>query len=249
VSHSGVRTAFPSGALDLELKPGSAAAALVRTAARLVPERRLGDVLPGVRGSCRDSGVSAGTFYTVFADARGFHEAVLHRIAASDGAQAVARRLPEGASIAARAVRRTPEAQARLAARVTGHHVAHRADLLAADFRARLLVVGSLGNDPDLDGTAVGVFRRLHAALDGLYAVVLQELLDTAGWVPRPPFTTGTLAIGLTAMADGLLLRRIVDPGIEVVTLFEDLVTSCLSTATCRADEVADLDDFVAAAS
>lgn len=52
-----------------------------------------------------------------------------------------------------------------------------------------------------------------YARIDEAVVPVVETLLASQGWAPRPPFDVRALAMVFTALAEGLVLRAVADPG------------------------------------
>jgi hypothetical protein len=85
--------------------------------------------------------------------------------------------------------------------------------------------------------------RQLYEHVTQVQVVGYEELLAAWGREPRPPYNLRTIAITITAIADGLVSRRLFEPDLDVTTLFEDAVRSLIPTLSRRKGAPDDLDE------
>lgn len=205
-------------------------------------------LLPGVRAVCKAAGVATSSFYWAFPDVEAFWAELLRTIADNDIVLAYVPEtvtLLEAAAAEIRADRTAllPVVRATAAANLEFHLQEGR-----AAFQLQLMLLGANGGPPELSDTVRAQYRRLYASIHELHDAAYDRFLDASGRVPREPFTVRSISIVLTALADGLLLRALLEEGTDVVTLYEDAVTALLAVVTAGDDGGADLGSVLSSA-
>ncbi len=89
----------------------------------------------------------------------------------------------------------------------------------------------------------MAAMSQLYEHVTQVQVIGYEALLDAWGREPRPPYDLRTVAVTITAVADGLLLRRGFEPDLDVTTLFEDAVRSLIPTLSRRIGAPDDLDE------
>ena len=215
---------------------------LLGAGASLVLERRTGEVLPGVREVCQRAGRSTAVFYGHFENLADFHGALLEQLLSTDVAFEVMARTMELLAEVSQKIRVCPPDDIpRLIASVAAANMQGQLAIGLPAFRSRLLIMGTADDPARRHGTAA--LRRLYDHVIEVQIIGYKELLDAWGREPRPPYDLRTIAMTITALADGLVLRRCFDPDLDITTLFEDAVRSLIPTLSRRIGTPDDLDE------
>jgi AcrR family transcriptional regulator len=227
----------------MTVDPGSSAReSLLDAGAALVQERRTGEVLPGVREVCQRAGRSTAVFYGHFENLAGFHDDLIDQLLSSDVAfEVMGKTMNLLAEVTQRIRTCSPDEIPRLIASVAAANMQGQLDIGLPAFRARLLFIATA--DDRARRQALMAMRRLYEHVTDVQILGYKELLDAWGREPRPPYDLKTIAITITAVADGLVSRRLFEPDLDVVTLFEDAVRSLIPTLSRRIGVPDDLDE------
>lgn len=105
--------------------------------------------------------------------------------------------------------------------------------------RALILEAGSTGTAGDL-------VAELYGSIQDRFEPVYAELLAAWGRKMRPDLTVGDLAVALTALVEGLILRSAVDPDAVPDDLFGRLVASLVPVLSVEAGNVTATDEHLA---
>ncbi len=222
--------------------PAPARSSLLEAGAALVNERRTGEVLPGVREVCQRAGRSTAVFYGHFASLAAYHDALIDQLLTNDVAFEVMAKTMDLLAHVTEKIRTGPAADIpRLIASVAAANIDAQLSIGMPNFRTRLLLQATA--DDRAHQQAQAALRRLYEHVTQVQVIGYEALLDAWGREPRPPYDLRTVAITLTAVADGLLVRRGFEPALDVTTLFEDAVRSLIPTLTRRVGTPDDLDD------
>lgn len=225
---------------------GGVADRLLQAGRELLEVTELPTLLPGVRAVCKAAGVATSSFYWAFPDLEGYWIELLRSIADND---IVLSYVPETGALldaAAAAVEEDPSALLEMVRQLAASNLEfHQGDGRAA-FRLQLLLMGAGGAPPELAEAVRSEYRRLYGVIREIHDAAYARLLTAAGRTPREPFTIGSISIAITALADGLLLRGLLEDGTDVVTVFEDAVTALLAIATTGPGGEADLGAILA---
>jgi len=217
-------------------------ASLLAAGADLVQERRTGEVLPGVREVCLRAGRSTAVFYGHFENLAAFHDALIDQLLSTDVAFTVMAETMELLAVVTEKIRSGPADDIpRLIASVAAANMDGQLAIGIPAFRARLLFLATA--DDRARRHALAAMRRLYEHVTQVQVLGYDALLDTWGREPRPPYDLRTIAITITAVADGLVSRRLFEPDLDVTTLFEDAVRSLIPTLSRRVGTPDDLDE------
>ena len=215
---------------------------LLDAGADLVNSRRTGEVLPGVREVCQRAGRSTAVFYSHFASLAAYHDALVDHLLTTDVAFEV---MAKTMDLLAEVTQKIPTAPAsdipRLIASIAAANIGAQLEIGMPDFRTRLLLQAT-AKDQAHDQAQLAL-RRLYEHVTDVQVVGYDALLSAWRREPRPPYDLRTIAITITAVADGLLVRRGFQPDLDVITLFEDAVRSLIPTLTRRVGQPDDLDE------
>lgn len=215
---------------------------LLAAGAALVNERRTGEVLPGVREVCQRAGRSTAVFYGHFASLAAYHDALVDELLTTDVAfEVMAKTMDLLAQVTQKIRTGPPEDIPRLIASVAAANIDAQLEIGMPDFRMRLLLQATA--EDQAHAQAQRALRRLYDHVTQVQVVGYDALLDAWGREPRPPYDLRTIAITITAVADGLLVRRGFEPDLDVTTLFEDAVRSLIPTLSRRIGTPDDLDE------
>ena len=215
---------------------------LLRAAAELVQERRTSEVLPGVREVCQRAGRSTAVFYGHFDNLAAFHDELIELLLSTDIAFEVMADTMNLLAEVTQAIRSGPaEHIPRLIASVAAANMDGQLEKGIPAFRARQLFVAT-ADDPARQH-AMAAMRRLYEHVTEVQIIGYQALLDAWGREPRPPYDLRTIAITITAVADGLIHRHGFEPELDVTTLFEDAVRSLIPTLSRWIGTDDDLDE------
>lgn len=215
---------------------------LLAAGAALVNERRTGEVLPGVREVCQRAGRSTAVFYGHFASLAAYHDALVDELLTTDVAfEVMAKTMDLLAQVTQKIRTGPPEDIPRLIASVAAANIDAQLEIGMPDFRMRLLLQATA--EDQAHAQAQRALRRLYDHVTQVQVVGYDALLDAWGREPRPPYDLRTIAITITAVADGLLVRRGFEPDLDVTTLFEDAVRSLIPTLSRRVGAPDDLDE------
>jgi len=219
-----------------------ARASFLAAGATLVHERRTGEVLPGVREVCHRAARSTAVFYGHFENRAAFHDALIDQLLSTDVAFTVMTETMELLAEVTERIRSGPADDIpRLIASVAAANMDGQLAIGLPAFRARLLFLATA--DDRARRKALVAMRRLYEHVTQVQVVGYQALLETWGREPRPPNDLRSIAITLTAVADGLVSRRLFEPELDVTTLFEDAVRSLIPTLSRRVGTPDDLDE------
>ena len=208
----------------------------------LVQERRTGEVLPGVREVCQRAGRSTAVFYGHFENLAAFHDELIDQLLSTDVAFEVMAQTMELLAEVTQKIRTCPPDDIpRLIASVAAANMEGQLAIGLPSFRARQLFVGTA--DDRARRHAMAAMRQLFEHITQVQIVGYEALLDAWGREPRPPYDLRTVAITITAVADGLVLRRGFEPDLDITTLFEDAVRSLIPTLSRRIGTPDDLDE------
>lgn len=208
----------------------------------LVQERRTGEVMPGVREVCQKAGRSTAVFYGHFENLAAFHDDLIDQLLSTDVAFEVMARTMELLAEVTQKIRSCPADEIpRLIASVAAANMEGQLAIGMPAFRARQLFVATA--DDRARRRSMVAMGRLYQHVTEVQVVGYQALLDAWGREPRPPYDLRTIAITITAVADGLMLRRGFEPELDVTTLFEDAVRSLIPTLSRRVGTPDDLDE------
>ena len=217
-------------------------ASLLDAGAALVQERHTGEVLPGVREVCQKAGRSTAVFYGHFDNLAGFHDALLDQLLSTDVAfEVMARTMDLLRDVTEKIRTGPPDDIPRLIASVAAANMDGQLAIGIPAFRARLLFLATA--DDRARRHALAAMRRLYEHVTQVQVVGYEALLAAWGREPRPPYNLRTIAITITAVADGLVARRLFEPDLDVTTLFEDAVRSLIPTLSRRTGTPDDLDE------
>jgi len=217
-------------------------ASLLNAGADLVNERRTGEVLPGLREVCQRAGRSTAVFYGHFENLAAYHAALVDQLLSTDVAfEVMAATMDLLAEVTGKIRTGPAEDIPRLIASVAAANIDAQLAIGMPAFRYRLLLQAAA--DDGARQQAVVALRRLYDHVTQVQVLGYQGLLDAWGREPRPPYDLRTVAITITAVADGLLVRRGFEPELDVTTLFEDAVRSLIPTLTRRIGTPDDLDE------
>lgn len=215
---------------------------LLDAGAALVQQRRTGEVLPGVREVCQVAGRSTAVFYGQFENLAAFHDALIDQLLSTDVAFEVMAQTMELLAEVTVKIRTGPADDIpRLIASVAAANMEGQLAIGIPAFRARLIFLATADDRARRQG--ITALRRLYDHVTQVQIIGYEALLDAWGREPRPPYDLRTVAITITAVADGLVLRRQFDPELDVVTLFEDAVRSLIPTLSRRIGTPDDLDE------
>lgn len=221
--------------------PPAARSALLDAGASLVSERRTSEVLPGVREVCQRASRSTAVFYGHFDSLATYHAALISQLLSTDVAfEVMASTMQLLAEVTKKIRTGPPEEIPGLIASVAAANVDAQLAIGMTAFRNRLLLQAT-ADDP-ARRLAVEALQRLYEHVTGVQVLGYRTLLETWGREPRPPYTLETVAITITAVADGLLLRQGFEPDLAVTTLFEDAVRSLIPALTRCTGHPDDLD-------
>ncbi len=210
--------------------------------AALVSERRTGHVLPGVREVCIKADRSTAVFYSHFDSLATYHRVLIDQLLSTDIAfEVMATTMNLLADVTERIRTGPSEDIPGLIASVAAANIDAQLAIGMTAFRNRLLLQAT-ADDP-ARRQAVEALRRLYEHVTEVQVEGYKDLLDTWGREPRPPYDLKAVAVTITAVADGLLLRRGFEPELAVTTLFEDAVRALIPTLTRRVGTPDDLDE------
>ncbi len=222
--------------------PSGPLASFLDAGAALFNERRLGEVLPGVREVCQRAGRSTAVFYGHFENLAAFHDVLIDQLMATDVAFEVMATTMDLLAEVTQQIRTCPVDQIpRLIASVAAANIDAQLRIGMPAFRSRLLLQATA--DDRAHQRAQPAIRRLYQHVTDVQVLAYEALLDAWHREPRPPYDLRTVAITITAVADGLLVRRGFEPDLDVITLFEDAVRSLIPTLTRRVGTPDDLDE------
>ena len=217
-------------------------ASLLEAGAALVNERRTSQVLPGVRLVCQRAGRSTAVFYGHFANLAAYHDALIDQLLSTDVAfEVMAKTMDLLTEVTGKIRTGPPEDIPRLIASVAAANIDAQLAIGMPAFRYRLLLQATA--EDRAHQQAITALRRLYDHVTQVQVLGYEALLDAWGREPRPPYDLRTVAITITAVADGLLVRRGFEPDLDVTTLFEDAVRSLIPTLTRRIGTPDDLDE------
>lgn len=230
----------PGQGSDWAARP--ARASFLDAGAALVNERRTGEVLPGVREVCQRAGRSTAVFYGHFDNLAGYHDALIDQLLSTDVAFEVMATTMDLLAEVTQKIHVCPIDQIpRLIASVAAANIDAQLALGIPAFRTRLLLQATA--DDRAHQRALPAMRRLYQHVTDVQVIAYQALLEAWHREPRPPYDLRSVAITITAVADGLLMRRGFEPELDVVTLFEDAVRALIPTLTRRVGAPDDLDE------
>ena len=222
--------------------PAPARSSLLEAGAALVNERRTGEVLPGVREVCQRAGRSTAVFYGHFASLAAYHDALIDQLLTTDVAYEVMAKTMDLLAQVTEKIRTGPADDIpRLIASVAAANIDAQLAIGMPNFRMRLLLQATA--DDRAHRQAQVALRQLYEHVTQVQVIGYEALLDAWEREPRPPYDLRTVAITLTAVADGLLVRRGFEPDLDVTTLFEDAVRSLIPTLSRRVGTPDDLDE------
>jgi len=215
---------------------------LLEAGASLVLERRTGEVLPGVREVCQRAGRSTAVFYGHFENLAAFHEVLLEELLSTDVAFEVMAQTMELLAEVTQKIRTCPPDDIpRLIASVAAANMQGQLAIGLPSFRSRLLIMSTAEDQARRQG--VIALRRLYEHVTEVQIIGYKALLDAWGREPRPPYDLRSVSITITAVADGLVMRRCFEPNLDITTLFEDAVRSLIPTLSRRIGTPDDLDE------
>lgn len=215
---------------------------LLEAGAALVVERRTGEVLPGVREVCQRAGRSTAVFYGHFENLAAFHDELIDKLLSTDTAfEVMAQTMELLAEVTEKIRDCPPDDIPRLIASVAAANMQGQIAIGMPSFRSRLLFLATAEDRARRQGLAA--LRRRYEHVTQMQIVGYEALLDAWGREPRPPYDLRTVAITITAVADGLVLRRGFEPDLDITTLFEDAVRSLIPTLSRRIGTPDDLDE------
>lgn len=228
---------------DGRAPPGTTArGSLLAAGEALVQKRRTGEVLPGVREVCQMASRSTAVFYGHFENLAAFHDALVDRLLSTDVAfEVMARTMDLLVEVTEQIRTGPPDDIPRLIASVAAANMEGQMAIGIPSFRARLLVLATADDRARRSG--VLALRRLYDHVTEVQIVGYHALLDAWGREPRPPYDLRSVAITITAVADGLMMRRGFEVDLDVTTLFEDAVRSLIPTLSRRIGAPDDLDE------
>ncbi|MEO5680002.1 MAG: hypothetical protein ABIS47_10075, partial [Acidimicrobiales bacterium] len=219
-------------------------ASLLDAGSALVSERRTGEVLPGVREVCQRAGRSTAVFYGHFENLAAYHDALIDQMLSTDvGFEVMATTMDLLTEVTGKIRTGPPEDIPRLIASVAAANIDALLEIGMTAFRNRLLLLATA--DDQARRRAVMALQSLYDHLIEVQIVGYAALFDAWGREPRPPYDLRTVAITVTALADGLLVRHGFEPDFDVTTIFEDAVRSLVPTLTRRIGAPDDLDDVL----
>lgn len=177
-------------------------ASLLDAGAALLRERPVGALFHQVTASevARRAGRTIGAFYHHWPDQDSYRRDLLsyvlapEQVPSQETAAAVADALAGGLDTA-EIVRRN--ARDNLAFGVT-----------RPEFVLSVVLWGQARQDDDVRALLQHLYRGATDALVPMYGA----LFAANGWVPRPPFTLESVAVTITALLDGLVMRAVVEP-------------------------------------
>lgn len=217
-------------------------ASFLEAGANIVHQRRTGEVLPGVREVCLRAGRSTAVFYGHFENLAAFHDELINELLSTDVAfEVMARTMDLLAEVTQKIRVCSADDIPRLIASVAAANMDGQLAIGVPAFRARQLFVATA--DDRARGHAMVAMRRLYEHVTQVQVIGYQALLDAWGREPRPPYDLRSIAITITAVADGLMIRRGFEPELDVTTLFEDAVRSLIPTLSRRVGTPDDLDE------
>ncbi len=223
---------------------GPARSSLLEAGAALVHERSTGEVLPGVREVCLRASRSTAVFYGHFENLAAFHDALLDQLLSTDVAFQVMADTMELLAEVTEKIRTGPADDIpRLIASVASANMEGQLAIGIPAFKARQLFVATA--DDRARRHAMVAMRRLYEHVTQVQVVGYAALLDAWAREPRPPYDLRSIAITVTAVADGLMLRRGFEPDLDITTLFEDAVRSLNPTLSRRIGTPDDLDEVL----
>ncbi len=221
---------------------GPTRASLLEAGTELVNERRTSAVLPGLREVCQRANRSTAVFYGHFENLAAYHDALVEQLLSTDVAfEVMALTMDLLADVTRRIRTGPPEDIPRLIASVAAANIDAQLAIGMPAFRLRLLLQATA--DDRAQRQAMVALRRLYDHVTEVQVIGYQALLDAWGREPRPPYDLRTVAITITAVADGLLVRRGFEPDLAVTTLFEDAVRALIPTLSRRIGTPDDLDE------
>ena len=222
-------------------RPAPTRDSLLRAGAALVHERTTGEVLPGVREVCQRAGRSTAVFYGHFENLAAYHDALIEQLLSTDVAfQVMADTMQLLAEVTEKIRTGPADDIPRLIASVAAANMDGQLAIGIPAFKARQLFVATA--DDRARRHAMAAMRRLYEHVTDVQIVGYEALLEAWGREPRPPYDLRTIAITVTAVADGLMLRKGFEPDLDVTTLFEDAVRSMIPTLSRRVGAPDDLD-------
>lgn len=220
-----------------------ARSSLLDAGVSLALARRTGEVLPGVREVCQKAGRSTAVFYGHFENLAAFHDELIDKLIASD--DVAFKVMAETMELLAEVTRKIrvcpPDDIPRLIASVAAANMEGQLAIGLPAFRARQLFLATAEDRARRHGLAA--LRRLYEHITEVQIVGYQALLDAWGREPRPPYDLRTVSITITAVADGLVMRRGFESDLDITTLFEDAVRSLIPTLSRRIGAPDDLDE------
>ena len=215
---------------------------LLLAGVELVQRRRTGEVLPGVREVCAQAGRSTAVFYGQFENLAAFHDELIDLLLSTDIAFEVMADTMQLLAEVTQKIRSCPADDIpRLIASVAAANMDGQLHKGIPAFRARQLFVATA--DDRARRHAMEAMRRLYEHVTQVQIIGYEALLDAWGREPRPPYDLRTIAITITAVADGLIHRHGFEPDLDVTTLFEDAVRSLIPTLSRRIGIPDDLDE------
>ena len=181
-------------------------------------------------------------FYGHFENLAAFHDVLIDQLLATDIAFEVMATTMDLLAQVTQQIRVCPVDQIpRLIASVAAANIDAQLRIGMPAFRSRLLLQATA--DDRAHQRAQPAIRRLYQHVTDVQVLAYKALLDAWDREPRPPYDLRTVAITITAVADGLLVRRGFEPDLDVITLFEDAVRSLIPTLTRRVGTPDDLDE------
>jgi AcrR family transcriptional regulator len=215
---------------------------LLAAGAAVVEARHTSEVLPGVREVCSRAARSTAVFYGHFENLAAFHDALIDQLLSTDVAFTVMAETMELLAEVTEKIRSGPADDIpRLIASVAAANMDGQLAIGMQAFRARLLFMSTA--EDRARRHAMIALRRLYDHVTDVQVLGYDALLRTWGREPRPPYDLRTIAITITAVADGLVSRHLFEPELDVTTLFEDAVRSLIPTLSRRVGAPDDLDE------
>lgn len=221
-----MRESFSPRGVVVDLRD-DAFARLLEAGRRLLRSVAVTDVLPGVRAVCREADLPTGSFYHAFPDAETFHLALVASLVERDAGLESAARLEAALHDAAAKVDRCNPDNHELIGLITrpaAESVDGADDRVVSSFRIRLLLSGLASSQERLGGGIATTCAELNDRRAAHEAAGYAALLDALGLRVREPFDVSSIAAILGAVTDGLLLRGVVDPDFDALTLIEDTI-------------------------
>lgn len=206
-------------------------AQLVDAGIELILEQSFQDLLTSVdtRSITEAAGVTTGSFFHHFANRAQFTDAVAERLVEL-WEQSTQRTLGVIESFID-----APDADVRAAARAEWSSLVHESALSGLQHLLWVARGQRLREGSSLTGA--DVLAQGHRDFNHAVVPAYGRAIERIGREMLPPFTLEELSIALSALANGLEMRRTVDPGSVRDDLYADLLASLIVTVTRPAGE------------